>query len=83
MNPYKHLSDGDLIDLGNTFAGDLSFYVAGWDYANAAEQERAAARKCKRQSRPIDVEMKRRGLCTTRPSLVRVGALPQASTETG
>ena len=74
MIPVHHLTDDDLIALGDHYAGSLSFYVAGWDYANARENEREAHRHCERLAKPVDEEMKRRRLKITRPSLVSLGA---------
>lgn len=75
MKALHHLTDDDLVAVGNIFAGDLSYYVAGWDYTNTGG-ERAAELKCRRQSQPVDAEMKRRGLATTVPALCPLGVRP-------
>ena len=73
MIPLHHLTDDDLIAVGNDYAGRLSYYVAGWDYPASADQERHAHARCRRQAAPIDAELKRRGLRTTCRALCPLG----------
>ena len=68
MIPVHHLTDDDLIALGDHYAASLSFYVAGWDFPESAQREREAHRHCERLAKPVDAEMKRRGLKITRAS---------------
>ena len=72
MNGWKWLTDDDLMAVAESFAGDLSYYVAGWDYPESAARERDAHAACKRKAAPVDAEMRRRGMRTTR-GLVNLG----------
>lgn len=71
--PLHRLTNDDLLEIGNQYARDLSYYVAGWDYPESASKERNAHNRCKRLASPIDAEMKRRGLTTTVPALCPLG----------
>jgi len=69
----RHLTDEDLIAVGNSYGNDLSYYVAGWDYPESAARERAAHSRCRRKALPVHEELKRRGLRTDAPLLVSLG----------
>lgn len=72
MRALKHLNDDELLGIGNEYARDLSYFVAGWDYPETRQREQNAHNRCRRLAGPIDAEMKRRGLQTT-GGLVRLG----------
>lgn len=73
MMPVHRLTDDDLLEVGNRLSLDLSYHVAGWDYTNISDEEKAAERRCERQSRIIGREMERRGLRTTVTTLCPLG----------
>jgi hypothetical protein len=69
MRALKHLTDEDLMEIGNIYVNDLSYYYAGWDYPDSARAEAGAQARCEKASAPIDAELRRRGLQTTAKSL--------------
>ena len=73
MRALKYLTDEDLVAIGNEVSGDLSYFVAGWDYPESAQRERQAYEDCCRKAKPLDLEMQRRGLSTTRATLCPLG----------
>lgn len=74
MIPIHHLTDDDLVAVGNDMSLDMSYYAAGWDFANRSAAERAAEIECLRRAIIIDREMARRGLRTTVTTLCPLGA---------
>ena len=73
MRALRYLTDDDLVAIGNEISGDLSYFVAGWDYPESAQKEAGAYSDCCRKAAPVDKEMVRRGLSTTCKTLCPLG----------